>query len=161
MSDDDPTFLRQRGIRKRMQCSGQVAHQIDEAFVTVEQLVEAVESDNPLTEYDGIGPTTAETIEDWWDNRFEREEQIGSSSVEETGAKTATIHFHASWSDAIGDRPEPDDSTEEAEIEESHRCEECGELPELVEEAAENPLTGDEWDRYQCECEHTTVRVPA
>lgn len=99
MSDD--TLLRQRGIRKRMRCSGQVAHRIEDAFVTVEQLVDAVESDDGLTETDGIGPATAETIEDWWDNRFEREEQMDSSSVERTGAKTASIHFHNSWMDAI------------------------------------------------------------
>jgi len=43
-------------------------------------------------------------------------------------------------------------------IEESNRCDECGELPELIEEAAENPLTGDEWDRYKCDCGHTTAQ---
>lgn len=46
-------------------------------------------------------------------------------------------------------------------IDESDRCDECGELPELVEEAAKQPLTGDEWDRYKCDCGYTTVRVPA
>jgi hypothetical protein len=46
-------------------------------------------------------------------------------------------------------------------IEESDRCDECGELPELIEDASENPLTGEEWDRYQCDCGWTTVRVPA
>lgn len=103
-TEQSTTFLQQRGIRKRMQCSGQVAHQIEEAFVTAEQLVEAVESDQDLTEHDGIGTKTAQIIRDWWNNRFEREEQISSGSVERTGAKTATIHFHNSWSDAIGDR---------------------------------------------------------
>lgn len=87
-----------------MQCSGQAAHRIGEAFVTVEQLVDAIESDRGLTEHDGIGPKTAEIIEDWWDNRFEREDKMGGGSVERTGAKTATIHFHNSWSEAIGDR---------------------------------------------------------
>lgn len=30
-------------------------------------------------------------------------------------------------------------------IDESDRCGECGQLPELIEEAAVNPLSGDEW----------------
>jgi Holliday junction resolvasome RuvABC DNA-binding subunit len=87
-----------------MRCSGQAAHRIEETFVTAEQLVEAVESDKELTDYDGIGPKTAEIIEDWWENRFEREENMDSSSVERTSSKSATIHFHSSWSDALGER---------------------------------------------------------
>ena len=51
--------------------------------------------------------------------------------------------------------------TKDAPITEDERCDECGELPELVEEASENPLTGDTWGRYKCPCEWTTVRVPA
>lgn len=46
-------------------------------------------------------------------------------------------------------------------IDESGRYDECNELPELIEEASENPLTDDEWDRYKCERGHTTVRAPA
>lgn len=46
-------------------------------------------------------------------------------------------------------------------IDDGDRCDECGELPELVEETSENPLTGEEWDRYKCDCGWTTVRVPA
>lgn len=46
-------------------------------------------------------------------------------------------------------------------VEEDDRCPECDGLPVLVEEASENPLTGDKWDRYKCDCGHTTVRVPA
>lgn len=46
-------------------------------------------------------------------------------------------------------------------IDESDRCPECDKLPDLVEEASMNPLTGDEWDRYKCNCGHVTVRVPA
>lgn len=98
----DYTLLRQPGIRKRLQCNGQTAHRIEDTFVTVEQLVEAVRSDQDLTDYDGIGPKTAEVIDDWWDRRFEREEKMDSGSVERTGAKTVMIHFHNSWSDAIG-----------------------------------------------------------
>jgi len=102
-SDEQPdaVFLRSNGVRKRMRCSGQIATRIEDTFVTVKQLVEAVESDQPLTERDGIGPKTAETIEDWWENRHERENTVCSSSVERTGAKTATIHFHRSWESLI------------------------------------------------------------
>lgn len=103
-TDRTSTLLRKRGIRKRMQCSGQVASQIEDAFVTVEQLVDAIESDEELTERDGIGPKTGETIEEWWENRFEREEKMTAGDFERTGAKTATIHFHNSWSKAIGER---------------------------------------------------------
>jgi hypothetical protein len=95
------TLLRKRGIRMRMQCSGQVAHQIEDTFVSVERLVEAIESDQPLTENEGVGPKTAEIIEDWWDNRFEREEKMDSSSVERTSSNTAKIHLHTSWSESI------------------------------------------------------------
>jgi len=84
-----------------MRCSGQIASQIENAFVTVDQLVGAVQSDDPLTEYDGIGPKTAEVIEDWWETRFEREEMMDGASVERTGAKTATIHNIRSWVGAI------------------------------------------------------------
>ena len=102
--DRTPTFLRQRGVRQRMRCTGQVAHRIEDTFVTVEQLVDAVKSDQPLTEYDGIGPKTAEAIEEWWEHRFKREEGIKNSSVERTGPKTATIHFNKSWIAAIESR---------------------------------------------------------
>jgi hypothetical protein len=84
-----------------MQCKSQVATRIENIFVTVERLVDAIESDTPLTEHQGVGPATADVITHWWENRFEREEQIDDSSVERTGAKTATIHFHKSWSTAL------------------------------------------------------------
>jgi len=101
MSQKSPSLLRKRGIRKRMHCSAQAASRIEDTFVTAEQLVEAVQSDQPLTEYDGIGPKTAEVIEEWWEHRFKREEAMDSGEVERTGSKTATIHFHNSWEDAI------------------------------------------------------------
>jgi hypothetical protein len=100
MADD--TLLTQTDIQKRMNCHGRTADRIETAFVTVEKLVEATESDEDLTEYPGIGPKTEPVIEEWWDNRFERERQMDASSVERTGAKTATIHLHQSWADAIG-----------------------------------------------------------
>jgi len=103
-TERETIFLRKRGVQQRMRCSGQIARKIEDTFVTVGQLVEAVESDQRLTEKDGIGPKTAETIEDWWDNRFEREEKIGSGSIERTGKKSLAVHFHNSWSDVIEER---------------------------------------------------------
>ncbi len=94
-------ILRKKGIEKRMRCSAQTASRIEDAFVTAEQLVEAVVSERPLTEHDGIGPKTAEAIQEWWENRFEREEEISIGSVEGTGAKTASIYFHRSWEDVL------------------------------------------------------------
>jgi len=84
-----------------MRCKGATAKRIEDAFTTVGQLVVAVESDNPLTDYNGIGPKTAEVIEDWWENRFEIEEKMESGEFVRTGEKTGTIHFYKSWSDAI------------------------------------------------------------
>jgi len=55
---------------------------------------------------------------------------------------------------------EDKDASLRGAIGEEDRCEECEELPELIEEASVNPLTGMEWDRYKCPCEQTTVRVP-
>lgn len=96
------TLLRKGGIRQRMRCTGQVAHNIEEAFVTVEKLLEAVESDDPLTEVDGIGPKTAGVIEDWYENREEREKRASSSTVTRTSSKSLSITFHNSWADALG-----------------------------------------------------------
>jgi len=84
-----------------MHCSGQVANRIKDIFVTVEQLVEAVQSDKSLTEYDGVGPKTDEVIKEWWENRFKREEAMDSGEVKRTGSNSATIYFHSSWEDAI------------------------------------------------------------
>ena len=106
----DYTLLRKHGVRARMKCSGSMAARIEDIFVTVEQLVKAIESDRKLTSYEGVGPTTAVVIENWWVNRFERERQVDSSTVERTSSQAATIKFHQSWSGAIGE--EPTDETE-------------------------------------------------
>jgi transposase-like protein len=98
----DDTLLRKGGIQQRMRCKGPVAHNIEDAFVTVGQLVAAVESDDPLTDIDGIGPKTAEVIEDWWENRVEREAQASRSTITRTSNSSATISFHQSWETALG-----------------------------------------------------------
>jgi hypothetical protein len=85
-----------------MRCKGPVAHNIEDAFVTIGQLVAAVESDDPLTDIDGIGPKTAEVIEDWWENRVEREAQASRSTITRTSNSSATISFHQSWETALG-----------------------------------------------------------
>lgn len=100
MSDD--TLLRKADIRQRIRCRGSVAHNIEDAFVTVEELVAAVESNEPLTAVDGIGPATAEVIEEWWANRVERERKANSSTVTRQSGKSLTVTFHNSWADALG-----------------------------------------------------------
>lgn len=99
MADD--TLLQQAAIRQRMRCSGSVAHNIEEAFVTVERLLEAVESEDALTVTDGIGPKTAEVVEDWYENRAEREAHASDSTVKRTSGSSLTISFHQSWEDAL------------------------------------------------------------
>lgn len=96
------TLLQQKGIQRRMQCTANVASNIESAFVTVEQLVDAVESDTPLTEIDGVGPKTAETIQEWWAERFERERRMDGATMERTSTRSAMIHLHKSWADALG-----------------------------------------------------------
>ena len=97
----DATFLNKRGIQRRMKCNGQTATRIESVFVTVEQLIAAVESDDPLTSIDNIGPATAETIEEWWAERYERERQMDGAEFQKTGAKTASIYNLGDWSDAL------------------------------------------------------------
>ena len=101
-TEQTPTFLRKGGIQQRMKCSGAVAHNIEEAFITVEQLLEAIESEEPLTELDGIGHKTAEVIEDWYENRQEREANASRSTVKRTSNTSLSISFHQSWEDALG-----------------------------------------------------------
>lgn len=96
------TLLRKGGIQQRMRCSGSVAHNIEKAFVTVEQLLEAVESDTPLTDVDGIGPKTAEVIDDWYEHREDRERNASRSTVTPTSQSSARITFHQPWTDALG-----------------------------------------------------------
>lgn len=96
------TLLRTGGIRQRMKCSGSVAHNIESAFTTVEKLLDAVESEEPLTDVDGIGPKTAEVIENWYEHRVEREKRARSSTVTRTSSKSLSITFHNSWADALG-----------------------------------------------------------
>lgn len=96
------TLLNKRGVRKRMQTDGRTAARIEDVFVTAEQLVEACESDEPLTEVDGIGPSTAEVISEWWDNAEEIERKIDKGEFVRTGAQTASIYNLGDWSDALG-----------------------------------------------------------
>lgn len=101
-SPQSPTFLRKGGIQQRMECSGSVAANIENTFVTVRQLIDAIESDGPLTNVCGIGPKTADIITDWYENRFEREEAASGSTVTQTSNTSLSISFHPSWEDAIG-----------------------------------------------------------
>lgn len=96
------TWLNKRGVRKRMQTNGRTAARIEDVFVTVEQLAEACESDEPLTEVDGIGPSTADTISEWWEQAEEIERKIDKGEFVRTGAKTATLYNLGDWTDALG-----------------------------------------------------------
>lgn len=107
------TLIRQRGVRLRMQCSGQVATIIANTFTTAEDLIAAVESDLPLVEHNGIGPKTAETIMEWWVERESREKQMPGSTVEHTSARSANVHLHNAWWDALGVEPPTDDEKED------------------------------------------------
>jgi NAD-dependent DNA ligase len=96
-------FLNQRGIEHRMNCNSQTARRIANAFITVEQMVDVCESEQSLTDVENIGPTTAETIEAWFAERFERERSMDSTAeFVKTGEKTGTIHNLGDWSDALG-----------------------------------------------------------
>lgn len=96
------TFLDTGGIKQRMKCSGQVASTIKSTFVTAEQLLDAVESEDDLTDRDGIGPKTAGLIEEWYENREERERSVRHATMTRTSSKSATISFHRPWTDALG-----------------------------------------------------------
>lgn len=96
------TILRKGGIQQRMKCSGSVAANIEKTFVTVEQLLDAIESDEPLTDVSGVGPKTADVIMDWHEHRFEREEMASSSTISRTSNTSLSISFHASWETALG-----------------------------------------------------------
>ena len=100
MADD--TLLTQGAIQQRMRCTGSVAANIESTFTTVEKLVDAVESDDPLTDVNGIGPATAETIMEWYENRADRERAANETTVTPTSSKSMRISFHGSWEDALG-----------------------------------------------------------
>lgn len=96
------TWMTPSGIRERMGCSPAMATRIEETFVTVEQLLDAIEDDEPLTSVDGVGPATAEVIEEWYENREEREQQAKTATVEPTPSTSLTIKNNGDWSDALG-----------------------------------------------------------
>lgn len=105
---DKPTYLREADVKQRMKTRGGTATNIADAFGSVEALVEACENGEDLTEYDGIGPATAESIEEWWADAEAREQMARSTTVTKDSARSATIMFHNSWANALGIE-EPDD----------------------------------------------------
>lgn len=107
------TILRVEDIQQRMQCTGNIAHNIEDAFVTVEQLIEAIESDTPLTDTTGIGPQTASAITDWYENREQREEHANEATVTRTSNTSLTVTLHTSWEPAINtNEPTPQSNAE-------------------------------------------------
>lgn len=67
--DDSPFFLKAQWVRKSIGVNGSQARAIHDAFVTKGQLIEACESGEDLTTYDGIGEKTASAIWDWFRSR--------------------------------------------------------------------------------------------
>jgi len=105
----DDTLLRNGAIQQRMKCGGSMAANIEETFVTVEQLVDAINADDPLTDRRGVGPKTAEVIHDWYENREEREKHAQNATVERTSGSSFSISFLGSWADALGIEVEDDE----------------------------------------------------
>ena len=101
-ADQSPSFMTRSGIRQRMKCDAGMARRIKDTFVTVEQLLRAVESDDDLTSIDNVGPATASTIEEWYENREQREREAKTATVERTSSKSLTIKNNGDWSDALG-----------------------------------------------------------
>jgi len=99
---DEPTHLRAADVNQRMQTKGGMAKSIKSAFGSVESLLEAIEADAKLTDYDGIGPKTAQCIKNWYENRFEREKFASSQTMTKKTSRSATITFHKSWEHALG-----------------------------------------------------------
>lgn len=99
---DTTTWMTQSGIQERMMCGGATAARIEGAFVTVEQLLDAAEGDEPLTNVDGIGSSTAGVIQEWYENRENRERMASGATVERTSSKSMTIKNNGDWSDALG-----------------------------------------------------------
>ena len=99
---DKPTYIRPDDVKQRMKTKGGTAQNIADAFGNVESLVEACEADEDLTEYDGIGPATAKSIREWWDNRFDRERMASNQTVTPTSKQSLRVTFHKSWANALG-----------------------------------------------------------
>jgi len=94
------TMLTKSGIKARMNCSGQIAATIEKKFVTVEQLLDAIEAD-ALTERDGIGPKTAEAIHEWHENREKIEREVPNATTIHEG-NSISIMNNGDWSEALG-----------------------------------------------------------
>jgi len=101
-ADDDPTMLTKAGITARMGVHGSMAARIKRTFLTVEQLLAAIEGEEPLTEREGIGPSTADAIGEWYDRRKEIEREVDAATVTSLSRRSATITNNGDWSDALG-----------------------------------------------------------
>jgi ERCC4-type nuclease len=95
------TFMTKSGVQARMKADSRSASRIKDAFVTVEQMLDAVEADKPLEQNDGIGPKSADTIRDWYENRQQRERSVSLTTVQRTGSKTLSIKNNGDWSGAL------------------------------------------------------------
>lgn len=78
---DDPTFLSKRWVKKNIRVTGSQASAIHDAFVTREQLLDALESGEDLTDYDGIGDKTRIALWDWFKNVYNGDVQTDGSLI--------------------------------------------------------------------------------
>jgi len=63
---DNPTILRKRWVKHNIDVNGRQASALHDAFVTKDQLVDALESGEDLEAYDGIGEKTASAVWKWF-----------------------------------------------------------------------------------------------
>lgn len=65
---DDVTFLNTKKLKREMDITGGQPNAIRNAFVTREQLLDALRDGEDLTERDGIGKKTADALWNWFHN---------------------------------------------------------------------------------------------
>lgn len=95
------TILTAPAVSARMKCSAQMAARIEDIFTTVTSLVNQVrEHKEDLTEIQGVGEKTASVLKQWWENRFEIEDEVQAGSVTREG-NSFIIHNLGDWSTEI------------------------------------------------------------
>lgn len=105
---NNQTEMKIRAVRRRMECERQTATCITETFGTVERLVREVKSDEPLTKIDSIGTKEKEAIDEWWNNRFERERKMNDTEYVSVGRGSGIVYDLGDWSDALGMKNQSD-----------------------------------------------------
>lgn len=65
-SGEDPTFLKRNWLKQKAGVPASQASAVAQAFATREQLLEALENGEDLTNYTGVGTATARALWDWY-----------------------------------------------------------------------------------------------